>query len=87
MYNSNYDDGFGKNIFYAYSIDGIFQGYLKFQGSSKAGDIKAKNISGNGNLTALYNWFKSNNVQKGDQIKFLFLEDFKIELTFISRHD
>ncbi|WP_182185499.1 hypothetical protein [Pectinatus frisingensis] len=87
LYNANVAEGLGNNIFNAYSIDGMFRDVLKMQGCSKAGDIKAKNISVEGNLTGLYNWFQANAAQVGDQVELYWETNTTIRLTFISRHN
>lgn len=87
LYNSNNGEGLGKNIFHAHSIKNDFKGDLKMQGCSKAGDIKAKNISVAGNLTGLYEWFQANDAQVDDQVELYWETDTTIRLTFISRHN
>lgn len=69
--NSNATGGIdvlGQNIFKCTSVDGIFTGYLKAQGNSKAGDIFAKQFSANDDLKALGSWFAYINAQVGDRI-------------------
>ena len=72
IYNSNHTHGrdiLGQNIFHARSADGFFHGTVKTSGNSQAGDIYAKNLSGQGNLKAFIDWFNQMNVAVGTCIK------------------
>ncbi len=87
IYNSNYGTGLGINIFNATSADGIFKGKLKASGSSKQGDIYAKQFQGYNDLCALEPWLTRNHAKIGDQIRFKWTSDTDIEMTFISQQD
>lgn len=72
IYNSNYTQGrdiLGQNIFNAQSTDGFFCGIVKTSGNSHAGDIYAKNLSGQGNLKAFNDWFNQMNVTVNTSIR------------------
>lgn len=60
IFNSNATGGkdiLGKNIFNCSSSDGFFTAVFKAQGSSKKGDVFAKQFSVNKNLRALKVWY------------------------------
>lgn len=62
VFNSNATGGMdvlGQNIFNCTSKDGSFAAVFKAQGSSKKGDIFAKQFSVNKNLRALKAWYDS----------------------------
>lgn len=87
LYNSNWRTGLGINIFNVHSSDGTFNGQLKTAGCSRKGDIYAKQFQGNGNLRSLEPWLNAHHAQIGDQIRFVWLNQTDIEMTFISNHD
>ena len=60
LFNGNYTNGFdivGENIFHATSADGLFNGPLRSEGCSNAGDPYAKQFAGDKNLMALGYWY------------------------------
>lgn len=72
VYNSNQCEGrdvLGVNIYNCSSEDGFFCGQLKAQGSSQAGDVYAKQFSGNDDLKAIGTWFANCNAQEGDRVE------------------
>lgn len=83
LYNSNYRNELGVNIFNAVSTDGIFRGQIKAAGCSKANDIFAKQLQGNGNLKALEPWLTLCRARPGDQIMITWVTTTDIKLTFI----
>lgn len=83
LYNSNNGEGLGLNIFRARSTDGIFEGEIKTSGNHGAGQIEAKNISGNGNLRGLTPWLEHHHARPGDQVRFEWISPTDVELTFI----
>lgn len=75
LYNNNYTnkhDILGKNIFHATSSDGFFNGVLRSEGCSQAGELFAKQFAGNKNLMALGDWYAHINAQVGDLIRVTF---------------
>lgn len=68
---TNYTDILGKNLFNCVSSDGLFAGVLRAQGNSGAGDIYAKQLSGDGDLKALGDWFYAVGANVGDKVKVL----------------
>ncbi len=62
-------DELGKNLFRFSSDDGEYQGYLKAQGCSTAGDIYAKQFSADGNLRRLGEWFAHIGAKEGTRIR------------------
>lgn len=86
IYNSNYGNGLGINIFNARSTDNLYEGQLKAAGCKNKGDGFAKQFQGNGDLRALYPWFTQRHAQVGDQVQIRWTSNVDIELTFISNH-
>lgn len=75
LFNNNYTDGsdiIGKNIFNATSSDGFFNGPLRSEGCSTAGDTYAKQFAGDKDLMALGYWYAQINAQVGDLIRVTF---------------
>ena len=68
IFNSNQPNA---NIEYqCNSVDGSLLGaVLKASGSSRQGDIYAKQFQGSGNLKLIGDWFHSVNAQVGDRVK------------------
>ncbi|QTE67649.1 hypothetical protein JNO48_10640 [Clostridiales bacterium] len=62
-------DIFGQNLFYCRSEDGFFEGVLKAQGSSDAGDIYAKQFAENDNLKGLGYWFRDIGAEVGSRVR------------------
>lgn len=62
-------DVFGDNLFECESADGFYQGILKAQGSTAAGDPYAKQFAENNNLKGLGRWFSQVDMQVGDKVK------------------
>lgn len=79
---TNKADILGVNLFNCKSKDGLFEGVLRAQGCSKAGDPYAKQFSGNKNLKALGDWYYNIGADIGDQVKVTFSSptDIIIEL-------
>lgn len=76
LYNNNHtnnQDILGENIFHALSKDGLFDGFLRSQGCTNAGDPFAKQFAGNKDLTALGDWYSQINAQEGDLIRVTFI--------------
>lgn len=72
IYNSNQcggQDVLGVNIYNCRSEDGFFNGQLKAQGVARAGDVYAKQFSGNDDLRAIGSWFAHCNAQVGDHVE------------------
>lgn len=80
IYNSN---KVGANTDYdVITSDGFaINGKLKAQGSSEAGNIYAKNLSGSGNLKLLGPWMAHINAKVGDEIKIEWTNETTIKLT------
>ncbi|HFI0025760.1 TPA: hypothetical protein ACGOVU_001349 [Streptococcus suis] len=86
IYNSNHTQGrdiLGVNIFNAQSADGYFNGIVKTSGSSQAGNIYAKNLSGQGNLKAFNDWFNHMGVTVGTSIIIEWISPTEILFTII----
>ena len=71
---------YGINLFNCRSTDGLYEGVLKAQGSSCAGDIYAKQFSGFGDLQALGKWYKEINASVGDRIRITWKSTTDIEI-------
>jgi hypothetical protein len=69
IYTVNTSDGFLSNV------------QFKSTGSSKGGDIYAKQFHGLGNLKLLGNWFAHINAQVGDKVQIDFKSPTEILLT------
>ncbi|OPA77089.1 hypothetical protein BFG05_04005 [Campylobacter pinnipediorum subsp. pinnipediorum] len=85
IFNSNKlgIDKLGVNIFeyFAFVNNKLHStGMLKASGCSTAGDIYAKNLSGNGNLKILSPWIYYANICVGDYIEVLFTSSTQIQL-------
>lgn len=78
---TNYTDVLGKNLFNCTSVDGKFSGILRAQGSREAGDIYAKQFSGDKDLKSLGDWYYAIGASIGDQVKvtWISLTDIEIE--------
>lgn len=75
LYNNNYtndQDVFGQNLFNATSVDGYFNGILRSQGCSEAGDPYAKQFAGDKNLLSLGDWYAHIDAQVGDWVRVTF---------------
>lgn len=75
LFNSNHTNGndvIGENIFHATSADGLFNGPLRSQGCSNAGDPYAKQFAGDKDLMALGYWYAQINAQVGDLVRVTF---------------
>ena len=88
IYNSNHtrargQDILGINVFNAQSADGYFNGIVKTSGSSQAGNIYAKNLSGQGNLKAFNDWFNHMGVTVGTSIIVEWISQTEILFTII----
>lgn len=88
IYNSNHtrargQDILGINVFNAQSADGYFNGIVKTSGSSQAGNIYAKNLSGQGNLKAFNDWFNHMGVTVGTSIIVEWISPTEILFTII----
>lgn len=66
---TNKADIFGTNLFRCKSKDGLFEGVLRAQGCSNAGDPYAKQFAGDKNLKALGDWFYAVGAGIGDQVR------------------
>lgn len=85
IFNSNkcIIDTLGVNIYNysAYINNTIFsKGVLKSSGCSTAGDIYAKNLSGNNNLKMLSPWIYHAGISVGDYVEVLFISPSEIEI-------
>lgn len=81
LYNGNHtqkQDILGKNIFHATSKDGLFNGFLRSQGCTNAGDPFAKQFAGDKDLMALGNWYAQINAQAGDLVRVTFISSTDI---------
>lgn len=84
IYNSNKGKGLGINQFKARSADGQYKGIIKSGGSSRAGDIYAKNFSESGNLKGFSKWFDRASISVGDHIEVKWISSTDVLLTKIS---
>lgn len=76
-------DILGVNIFNCVSVDEHFRGQLKAQGNHYAGDIFAKQFSGNDDLKALGDWFNILDAKVDDEVKVSWVSDIDIEIELI----
>lgn len=76
-------DILGVNIFNCVSVDGRFRGQLKAQGNHYAGDIYAKQFSGNDDLKALGDWYRILGANVGDEVSVTWISDTDIEIELI----
>ncbi|HFU4095086.1 TPA: hypothetical protein ACGO7S_001879 [Streptococcus suis] len=86
IYNSNHTHGkeiWDQNIFNGQSTDEYFNGIVKTSGNSQAGDIYAKNLSGQGNLKASSDWFNHMEATVGTEIRVKWISATDILLTLI----
>lgn len=85
VYNSNHiPSGMGYNLFIANSTDGFLHGVeLLAQGSSRAGDIYAKQFSVRGNLKTLGDWYRQRNVGNNNSVRVTWQSDTEILLEII----
>ena len=75
LFNNNHTDGYdilGENIFNATSVDGFFDGSLRSEGCTNAGDPLAKQFAGDKDLMALGCWYARVNAQVGDRVQVTF---------------
>ena len=75
LYNGNHtqkQDILGENIFHATSKDGLFNGFLRSQGCTNAGDPLEKQFAGDKDLMALGDWYSQIEAQEGDRIRVTF---------------
>lgn len=75
LFNNNHTNGndiIGENIFYATSADGLFNGPLRSEGCTNAGDPYAKQFAGDKDLMALGYWYAQINAQVGDFVRVTF---------------
>lgn len=75
LYNGNHtqkQDILGENIFHATSKDGLFNGFLRSQGCTNAGDPLAKQFAGDKDLMVLGDWYSQIEAQEGDRIRVTF---------------
>lgn len=79
IYNNN---RLGANTnYYCNSLDGfLYKTMLKASGSSKAGNIYAKQFHGSGNLKVLGDWFAHINAIVGDRIRIAWISPINIEI-------
>jgi len=86
IYNSNLQgDILGVNIFNCSSSDGIYRGQLKAQGSSRSGEIYAKQFAENGYLQGIGRWYKDCGATIGDYVRVEWLSETDIIITLIRR--
>lgn len=78
---TNGGDELGKNLFSYTTADGSTHGYLKAQGCNTAGDIYAKQFSGDGDLKAIGAWFAHIGATEGTIIKVEWLSSTEILLS------
>lgn len=81
LYNGNHtqkQDILGENIFHATSKDGLYNGFLRSQGCTNAGDPFAKQFAGDKDLMALGNWYAQINAQAGDLVRVTFISSTDI---------
>ena len=75
LFNSNHTNKsniLGQNIFRCTSSDGLLNCLLKSQGCNTAGDIYAKQFSGNKNLRTLGTWYAKIQAKAGDKVRVYF---------------
>lgn len=83
LFNNNHTGGndiLGENIFHATSVDGLFNGPLRSEGCTSAGDPLAKQFAGDKNLMALGYWYAQTNAQVGDRVRITFTSATNIVL-------
>lgn len=83
IYNSNYATGLGNNEFNVVSKTRKKLFEVKTTGSKEQGDIYAKNIQGNGDLSLINSWLISQNAKIGDKVKVTWVSSTDIELEII----
>lgn len=75
LFNNNHTGGrdiMGENIFHASSVDGLFNGLLRSEGCSVAGDPYAKQFAGDKDLMALGYWYAQIDAQVGVRVRVTF---------------
>lgn len=83
LFNNNHTSGndiWGENIFHATSVDGLFDGPLRSEGCTSAGDPLAKQFAGDKDLMALGYWYAQVNAQVGDRVRVTFTSPTDIVL-------
>lgn len=85
IFNSNNSHtGFGYNLFTANSSDGFLNNVvLLAQGSSKAGDVYAKQFSVQDNLKLIGQWYTYMGATVGDKVKVTFTSSTEVLLEII----
>ena len=86
LYNGNKTgkkDVLGVNLFNCNSKDGLFEGLFKSQGSSRAGDVYAKQFSVKGNLKSLSKWYETVGAQEGDRVRVTWTSPTDIEIELL----
>ena len=82
---TNKADVMGSNLFQCRSADGVYNGILKAQGSSTAGDIYAKQFSGLGDLQAVGCWYNAVNAKVGDIVRVKWISPCEILIEILHR--
>lgn len=78
-FNNNMEDS--NSIYYCNSKDGFLENeLLKAAGSSKKGDIYAKQFQGNGNLRLLGDWYRDVKAKEGDRVRVYWISSNEIML-------
>lgn len=85
IYNSNYSkNGLGYNLFTASSVDGYLKNVkLLAQGSSKAGDVYAKQFAVCNDLKKIGEWYRYMSADVGDKVRVTFITPTEIELEIL----
>ena len=86
LYNGNgtgKQDIWGENMFRCTSADGLYRGILRAQGCNRAGDIYAKQFSGDGDLKAIGSWYASIGADVGDIVRVTWISSTDIEIELL----
>ena len=86
IFNSNGTNGidcWGQNIFACYSSDGMYEGVLRAQGNSYAGDVYAKQFSEDKNLKGIGGWYQSVGATVGGRVRVQWISPDTIEITYL----
>lgn len=65
------------------SADGLYRGVLRAQGCNRAGDIYAKQFSGDGDLKATGSWYASIGADVGDMLRVTWTSSTDIEIELL----
>lgn len=84
IFNSQKEQGLGKNEFNAKSSDGYYSGVIKVSGNSYKGDYYAKNIAESGNLKGFSEWFHHANVSTETKLRIEWISETDILFTILT---